>query len=89
MCTVLNVLLTVQRSMYVYQYIRTDRMHCWYAVYCELTVSTCFEHYLLIFRRRYINSNWYTVWVFCRLAATRVGVPLQQIVVYATPPEDE
>jgi hypothetical protein len=40
------------------------------------TVSTCFEHYLLIFRKCCINNTWYTARVLCRLAATRVGVPL-------------
>jgi hypothetical protein len=32
-----------------------------YSVYYELTASTCFEHYLLIFRRRYINNIWLLV----------------------------
>jgi hypothetical protein len=27
--------------------------------------STCFEHYLLIFRRRYANKNWYFGCVLC------------------------
>jgi hypothetical protein len=41
-----------------------------------ITASTCFKHYLLIFRRRSIN-NWYIACVLCRLAAARVGVSLQ------------
>jgi hypothetical protein len=45
-----------------------------YSVYYELTACTCFEHYLLIFRRRCINNCWYIACVLCRLAATRVGV---------------
>jgi hypothetical protein len=31
-------------------YSKTNEMHSWYSVYYELTVSTCFEHYLLVFR---------------------------------------
>jgi hypothetical protein len=61
----------------IYKYSRIYKMHCLYSVYCELTASTCFEHYLLIFRRRCINNNWYTACILCRLAATRVGLELQ------------
>jgi hypothetical protein len=68
----------------------------------ELTASACFKHYLLIFRRRFTNNNWYTGCVLCLLAATRVGIPHQPgsnwptlharnvlTVVCAAPPEDE
>jgi hypothetical protein len=44
-------------------------MHFLYLVYYELTACTCFEHYLLIFRRRCINNSWYTAGVLCRLVA--------------------
>jgi hypothetical protein len=73
-----------------------------YSVYYESTAFTCFKHYLLIFRRRCINNDWYIACIFCRLAATKIEVPLQTwwerahtiarnvpIVVYAEPPEDE
>jgi hypothetical protein len=36
-----------------------------------------FEHYLLTFRRRCINNNWYIACMLCMLAATRVEVELQ------------
>src|SRR5215510_4853481 len=29
--------------------------------------STCFEHYLLILRRRYTNGTWYIACVLCQL----------------------
>jgi hypothetical protein len=77
-------------------------MHFLYSVYYELTACKCFEHYLLIFRRRFINNSWYIAFVLCRLTATRFGVELQTwcqpadiihtqytIFVYAAPPEDE
>jgi uncharacterized membrane protein len=60
----------------VYQYSKTNEMHFLYSIYCELTASTCFQHYLLIFRRRYTNNNWYIACVLCLLAATRIGVEL-------------
>jgi hypothetical protein len=34
--------------------------------------STCFEHYLLILRRRYTNGIWYTAYVLCQLALARL-----------------
>jgi hypothetical protein len=49
-------------------------MHFWYSVYYELTACTCFEHYLLIFRRRCTNNNRYIACVLYLLAATRVEV---------------
>jgi hypothetical protein len=55
-------------------------MHFLYSVSYELTASTCFEHCLLIIRRSCINNNWYTACVLCQLAATRVGVEDEQVV---------
>jgi hypothetical protein len=69
-----------------------------FLVYYELTASTCFDKYLLIFRRRYTNSNWYFMCVLCRLAATKIGVELPYhtnlarkipIIVCEAPPEDK
>jgi hypothetical protein len=40
----------------------------------DLRTSTCFEHYLLILRRRYINGTWYIACVLRQLDATRIGV---------------
>jgi hypothetical protein len=37
-----------------------------HSVYWVSRASTCFEHYLLIFRRRYTNGIWYIAWV-CQL----------------------
>jgi hypothetical protein len=37
-------------------------------------VSTCFEHYLLILRRRSTNGTSYIACVLCQVAVTRVGV---------------
>jgi hypothetical protein len=54
-------------------------MHFLNSVYYELTYSTCFQHYLLIFRRCCTNINWYIPCILCRLAATRIGVPLQTL----------
>jgi hypothetical protein len=34
-------------------------MYFVYSVYYTLIASTCFKHYLLIFRRRCINNDWY------------------------------
>jgi hypothetical protein len=61
---VLNILLTVHRNT-VYQYSKTNEMQFLYSVYYELTTSTYFEHYLLIFRRRSTNNNWYIACVLC------------------------
>jgi hypothetical protein len=44
-------------------------------IYWESRTSTCFEHYLLILRKRYTNDTWYIACVLCQLTAT--------------PPEDE
>jgi hypothetical protein len=67
------------------QYSRTNKMHILYSVYYELTASTCFKHYLLIFRRCYTNDTWYIACVLCLLAATARSIPI----VFAVPPEDE
>jgi hypothetical protein len=55
----------------VYQYSKTNEMQFLYSVYYELTASTYFEHYLLIFRRRCTSNSWYFACVLCRLAVTR------------------
>jgi hypothetical protein len=52
-------------------------MHFLYSVYYELTAFTYFEHYLLNFRRRNTNNNWYVACLLCLLAATRFEVELQ------------
>jgi hypothetical protein len=43
----------------IYQYSRTNEMHFLYSVYYGLKTSTCFKHYLFIFRKSCINNNWY------------------------------
>jgi hypothetical protein len=48
---------------FMYQYCKTNRMHFLYSFYYELMASTCFEHYLLIFRKCCINNNLYIVCV--------------------------
>jgi hypothetical protein len=40
-----------------------------YSVYYKLEASPCFEHYLLIFRRRCSNGTWYIACVICQSAA--------------------
>jgi hypothetical protein len=72
-----------------YQYSRTNRMHCLCSVYCELTACTCFEHCLLIFRRRCINKNLYIACIM--LAGCYQGWSIaagQNCIIYTTPPED-
>jgi hypothetical protein len=53
----------------VYQYRKTNVMHFLYSIYYKLKASKCFEHYLLIFRRRYTNNTWY-------IARVLIGVEL-------------
>jgi hypothetical protein len=53
----------------IHQYSKTNEMHFLYSCCYELTASTCFEHYLLIFRRRCTNNTWYIACVLCLLAA--------------------
>jgi hypothetical protein len=36
--------------------------------------STCFEHYVLILKRRFTNGTWYTACVLCQLTAAGMGV---------------
>jgi hypothetical protein len=60
------------------QYGKTSEMHFLYAVYYELTAFTCFEHYLLIFRRRSTNNNRYFAYVLCLFAATWIGVEIMK-----------
>jgi hypothetical protein len=57
----------------VYQYSKTNEMQFLYSIYYELTASTCFEHYLLTFRRCCTNNNWYIACVLCRLAGVLVA----------------
>jgi hypothetical protein len=38
-----------------------------YSIYWKLRASTCFEHYLLILRRRCTNGTWYISCVLCWL----------------------
>jgi hypothetical protein len=57
-----------------YQCSKTNETHSLYSIYYELTATTCFEHYLLIFRRCCTNNNWYIACVLCRLTANRLGV---------------
>jgi hypothetical protein len=45
-------------------------MRCtFYSLCYELRASTCFEHYLLISRRRYTNGTWNTVCVLRQVIA--------------------
>jgi hypothetical protein len=53
------------RRTWRYQYSRTNEMHFLY-------LSTCFEHYLLVIRRRCTNNSWYIACVLCQLAATHL-----------------
>jgi hypothetical protein len=62
----------------VYQYNEADVMHL-DSVYLKLRASTCFAHYLPIFKRHFTNGTWYIACVLCQLAATRVGVDLRSI----------
>jgi hypothetical protein len=60
-------------------------MHFWYSAYYELTASTCFKHYLLIFRRRCTNNTWYITCVLCLLASPVVsGTPILVKPTYTT-----
>jgi hypothetical protein len=54
------------------QYSRTNKMHFLYSVYYELTAPTCFEHYLLIFRRCCINNTWY---IACVMSVGSYQIP--------------
>jgi hypothetical protein len=60
----------------MYQCSRTNKMQFLFSVKYKLTATTCFQHYLLIIRRRLMYNSWYIACVLCWLAATRVGVPL-------------
>jgi hypothetical protein len=85
-------------------YSKPNEMHFLYSVYYELTASTCSEHYLLIFRSRRTNNNWYFACVLCMLAAlglecnsstpnlvaaNRQHARKIRIVVCEAPPEDK
>jgi hypothetical protein len=56
----------------VYQYSETNVMHFLLNL-LGIKASKCFEHYLLILRRRYTNDTWYTACVLCQLAAPGVA----------------
>jgi hypothetical protein len=71
-----GILMFCWPCMVVYQYNETNEMHCMYSIYYELATSTCFEHYVLIFRRRCTNNNWYIACMLCLLVATRIWVAL-------------
>jgi hypothetical protein len=70
--------------------VRPNKMHPLYSVYYELTPSTCFKHYLLIFWRHCIINNWVILCVLCStptlVAAGQRNTPT---VVYTEPPEGE
>jgi hypothetical protein len=51
----------------VYQYNETNVIH-FYSVCYKLRASTCFEHYLLIFKRLFTNGTWYIACVLYQLA---------------------
>jgi hypothetical protein len=77
-------------SIIVYQYNETNVMH--FSFNWETKASTCFEHYLLILRRRSTNSTLYIACV-CQLAVPRLqwncnrgNIPSA---VREAPPEDE
>jgi hypothetical protein len=48
----------------------TNVMHFLFSL-LKLRTSTCFEHYLLIHRRRYTSATWYIACMLCQLAAPR------------------
>jgi hypothetical protein len=76
----------------VYPYSKANGMQFLYSIYYELTASTSFEHYLLIFRRRFTNNAWYVACVLWLLAAnpgTANRHNTHATVVCAEPPEDE
>jgi hypothetical protein len=54
----------------VYQYNETNVKH--FSIYWDSKASTCFEHYLLILRRRSTNGIWYIACVYCQLGVTRL-----------------
>jgi hypothetical protein len=70
-------------------YNETNVMHFSFSL-LRIRVSLCFEHYLLILRRRNTNGTWYIAW--CQLAATRNGVKLLSSTptsACVAPPEDK
>jgi hypothetical protein len=62
----------------------TNVMHFLFSL-LRINASTCFERYLLIFRRRCISGTWYIACVLCQLAAPEF-IPSADFV---SPPEDE
>jgi hypothetical protein len=53
---------------WIYQYHRTNVMHFLFSL-LRMNASTCFEHYLLIPRRRATSNTWYVACMLCKLAA--------------------
>jgi hypothetical protein len=53
------ILMFCWRCIVVYKYSKTNEIHFVYSVNYELTASTCFKHYLLIFRMCLTNGSWY------------------------------
>jgi hypothetical protein len=95
-----NTCLIFSRFTSRHQDSKTEEMHFLYSVYYELAASTCFEHYLLIFRRRRTNSDFIVrVCYICWLLPGFHSNPgsIQQtyharnipIVLCAAPPGDE
>jgi hypothetical protein len=59
------------------QYSETNVVHILFNV-LRIKSSTCYEHYMLIFKRRYTNGTWYTACVVCQLVASGFGVERTQ-----------
>jgi hypothetical protein len=51
-----------------------------YSIYWGLMASTCFEHYLIIFRRCFTSGTWYIAFVLCQFAAP--GLKWNYIYIY-------
>jgi hypothetical protein len=75
-----------------------DRFYCimkptwctFHSVYRESRTSTCFEHYMLILRRRYTNGIWYIACEQCQLLVARLQWNcITPSAVCVSPPEDE
>jgi hypothetical protein len=52
------------------QYSKTNEVHFLFSVHYDLTASTCFEHYVLIFRRRCINNIIHMQYTNCLCSAS-------------------
>jgi hypothetical protein len=58
----------VLKDKTVYQYSETNVTHFLFSL-LRIKTSTCFEHYMLILRRRPTSGTWYIACVLCQLAA--------------------